>query len=408
MGVTFDVAAVRAEFPLLNQQAEDQPLYYLDSAAMAQVPRAVVDAVSRHESTTRASVRRGVYGLAERATEAYENARESVGRYLHADPMGVVFTSGGTAALNLVATAFGETLAPGDEIVISELEHHSNIVPWQMLRDRRGVVIRSFPVTDEGRLDLAPLGSLITNKCKLVSVTHASNVTGAITFVKPIVGAAHAVGAKVLLDGCQAAAHGPVDVSGLGADFYVTSGHKMFGPTGVGVLWGRPEVLAHMPPFLGGGEMVERVTLERTSYADPPWRFEAGTPPVTQVIGLAAACEWLMTLDWTLVAAHETRLKRRLMDGLRWVKGVRVVGPTALQSRIGVVSFLLEGAHPHDVCQILDGHGVAVRGGHLCAQPLMDRYALEGVTRASMVLYNDDDDVDALLAGLEEAVDRLT
>ena len=406
--MTFDVATVRAQFPLLNQQVGGRPLHYLDSAATAQVPRAVVETVTRHEITARANVRRGVYGLAERATEAYENARRTVGRYLRADTMGVIFTSGGTAALNLVATAFGETLGPGDEIVISELEHHSNIVPWQMLRDRRGVVVRSFPVSDEGRLDLAPLGALITKKCKLVSVTHASNVTGAVSFVSPIVGAAHAVGAKVVLDGCQAAPHGPVDVPGLGVDFYVASGHKMFGPTGIGVLWGRPEILEAMPPFLGGGEMIERVTLEHTTYADPPWRFEAGTPPVTQAIGLAAACEWLMDLDWTAIAAHETRLKQRLLDGLRGVKGVRIIGPTTLQARIGVVSFDLEGAHPHDVCQILDRHGVAVRGGHLCAQPLMDRFDLGGVTRVSIAMYNDYDDVDALLAGLEEAVDKLT
>ncbi len=360
--MTFDVAAVRREFPLLARRSGDKPLHYLDSAATAQVPKAVIDAVTRHETTARANVRRGVYGLAEQATEAYENARRSVGRYLNADPMGVVFTSGGTAALNLVATAFGETLAPGDEIVISELEHHSNIVPWQMLRDRRGVVVKWFPVTDEGRLDLAPLGSLITGKCKLVSLTHASNVTGAISFVGPVVGAAHAVGAKVLLDGCQAATHGPVDVSALGADFYVTSGHKMFGPTGIGVLWGRPEVLAGLPPFLGGGEMIERVTMERATYADPPWRFEAGTPPVTQAIGLAAACEWLMSLDWTVIAIHETRLKQRLLDGLSRIDAVRIVGPTALRSRIGVVSFDVAGAHPHDICQILDRHGVAARG----------------------------------------------
>lgn len=406
--MTFDVAAVRAEFPIFKQHAGDRPLHYLDSAAMAQVPSAVIDAVTRHETANRANVRRGVYGLAERATEAYERARRSVGRYLHADPMGVVFTSGGTAALNLVATAFGKTLAPGDEIVISELEHHSNIVPWQMLRDRRGVIVKWFPVSDEGRLDLAPLGSLITKKCKLVAVTHASNVTGAVSFVSPIVGAAHAVGAKVLLDGCQAAIHGPVDVPALGADFYVTSGHKMFGPTGVGVLWGRPELLAALPPFLGGGEMIDRVTMERTTFADPPRRFEAGTPPVTQVIGLGAACEWLMGLDWSVVAVHETRLKQRLLDGLRRVKGVSIIGPSALRSRIGVVSFDLEGAHPHDICQILDRHGVAVRGGHLCAQPLMDRFDLAGVTRASIALYNDLDDVDAFLAGLDEAVDTLT
>lgn len=239
-------------------------------------------------------------------------------------------------------------------------------------------------------------------------MTHASNVTGAISFLSPIVGAAHAVGARVLLDGCQAATHGPVDVPALGADFYVTSGHKMFGPTGVGVLWGRPELLAAMPPFLGGGEMIDRVTMERTTFADPPRRFEAGTPPVSQVIGLGAACEWLTGLDWSVVAVHETRLKQRLLDGLLGMKGVRIIGPAGLRPRIGVISFDLAGAHPHDICQILDRRGVAVRGGHLCAQPLMDRFDLAGVTRASIALYNDLDDVDAFLAGLDEAVEILT
>jgi cysteine desulfurase/selenocysteine lyase len=406
--MTFNADAVRAEFPIFAKPYNGAALHYLDNAATSQVPKPVVDAVANWEMGARANIRRGVYRLAEQATEAYENARQSVARYLDADPSEVIFTSGGTAALNLVAHAFGDTLRPGDEVVISELEHHSNIVPWQMLRDRRGIGFKVFPVTGEGRVDLAALGNLITDKCRLVAVSHVSNVTGSMTFVSPIVGAARSVGAKVLLDGCQRVPHGPIDVPGLGADFYALSGHKMFGPTGIGALWARRDVLEQMPPFLGGGEMIRSVTMEGATYESPPRRFEAGTPPVAQAIGLGAACDWLMGLDWPAISANELRLKRRLLDGLGRIKGARVIGPTTLQARLGVISFHLEGAHPHDICQILDGHGVALRGGHLCAQPLMDRFGLTGVTRASISLYNDDNDIDAFFAGLEEAVERLT
>jgi cysteine desulfurase/selenocysteine lyase len=406
--MSFDATAVRAQFPMLARPPDGRPLHYLDNAATSQVPRAVVEAVNSFETGGRANVRRGVYRLAERATAAYEAARRSVADYLGVDAGEVIFTSGATAALNLVAHAFGDTLAPGDEVVISEAEHHSNIVPWQMLRDRRGVVLKILPVTDDGGLDTAALDRGVTSRCRLIAVTHVSNVTGAVTDVAAIIDAAGTVGARVLLDGAQRTPHGPLDLPALGVDFYAFSGHKMFAPTGVGVLWGRREVLKAMPPFLGGGEMIRSVGFERTTYAPPPHKFEAGTPPIAQAIGLGAACDWLTGLDWPAVSAHEFTLTQRLLDGLDRFAGVRVIGPPGLQDRVGVVSFDLDGAHPHDVCEILDRHGVAARGGHHCAQPLVERFGLAGTTRASIALYNDAADIDALFSGLEEAARVLT
>jgi cysteine desulfurase/selenocysteine lyase len=277
-----------------------------------------------------------------------------------------------------------------------------------MLRERRGVVVRVLPVTDEGRLDTAALDGVVTPRCRLIAVTHVSNVTGAVTEVAPLVEAARAVGARVLLDGAQRTPHGPIELSALGVDFYAFSGHKMFAPTGVGVLWARRDLLEAMPPFLGGGEMIRSVGFERTTYAPPPHKFEAGTPPIAQAIGLAAACDWLTGLDWPAITAHELALTQRLLDGLDGFAGARVIGPPGLQDRVGVVSFDLAGAHPHDVCQILDRHGVALRGGHHCAQPLVERFGLAGTTRASIVLYNDDADIDAFFEGLEEATRVLT
>jgi len=400
-----DPAALRAEFPLL---AADPGLHYLDSAASAQTPRIVLDAVARHETTARANVHRGVHRLAEAATAAYEEARARVARYLNVPAAEIVFASGATAAINLVAHSFCALLAPGDEILISELEHHSNIVPWQLAAERRGLVLTAVPVTADGRLDHAVLERLVGRRTKLIALTHASNVTGAVTDVARVVAAARSVGARVLLDGAQRAPHGPLDLPALGVDFYVFSGHKMFAPNGVGVLWARAELLAAMPPFLGGGEMIRRVTLAKTTYADPPARFEAGTPPIAQAVGLGAAAEWLAGLDWAAIAERELRLAGRLMDGVGSVRGARVVGPAGLQGRLPVISVALDGAHPHDVAQLLDARGVAVRGGHHCAQPLMDRLDLAGTTRASLALYSDDGDVDAFVDGLGEAARRLT
>lgn len=403
--MSFSAAAVRAQFPILA----DPTLHYLDSGATGQTPRAVLDAVATHETTSRANVLRGVHRLAEAATEAFAQARERVAGYLNvANADEVVFTSGTTGAINLVAHSFGERLRPGDEVVISGLEHHSNIVPWQLLRQRRGIVLKALPATAEGRIDLAALDRVVTPRTRLIAVTHVSNVTGAVTDVSAIVAAARAVGATVLLDGAQRVPHGPVDLAALGVDFYAFSGHKMFGPNGIGALWGRMELLDSMPPFLGGGEMIRTVTLEETVYADVPHRFEAGTPPIAQAVGLGAAATWLGEQDWPAIAAHELRLTGKLLDGLATMPKLRVFGPSGLQGRAPVVSFDIPGAHPHDVCQMLDADGVALRGGHHCAQPLMDAFDLPGTTRASLALYNDDGDIEALLTGLDKAIRRLT
>ena len=407
--MAFDVARIRAEFPILSKPINGHALHYLDNSATSQTPLAVLEAIAAHETTHRANVLRGVHALAEQATQAYEDARAELAGYINAgDADEVVFTSGCTGAINLVAHSYGALLEPGDEVVISLLEHHSNIVPWQMLRDRRGIVLKALPVTDDGRIDLDALDGTLTDRTRLIAVTHVSNVTGAITDTARVAEAARAVGAKVLLDGAQAVPHGTVDVAALDCDFYAFSGHKMFGPNGIGVLWARAELLDRMPPFLGGGEMIHHVTLEETTFAPPPHKFEAGTPPIAQAVGLAAASRWAQAIDAEGAAGHVHRLSARILDGLAEIPGARVLGPPGLQGRVPVISFDIAGLHPHDICTILDGHGVAVRGGHHCAQPLMDRFDLAGTTRASLSVYNDDGDVDALLGGLDDAVARLS
>ena len=409
----FDAIAVRSQFPILAMEVDGAKLHYLDNAATSQMPDVVLQAIVRHEQTSRANVLRGVHHLAEAATEAYENARALIASYVNAGrPEEIIFTSGATAGINLVAHAFGERLGEGDEVVLSLLEHHSNIVPWQMLRERRGVVLKVMPVTRDGRLNLDKLDETLSPRTRLISLTHASNVTGALTDVARVVEAARSVGAKVLLDGAQRAPHGPLDLAALGIDFYAFSGHKMFGPNGVGVLWVRSEILADLPPFLGGGEMIRSVTFDHTTYADPPHRFEAGTPPIAQAVGLGAAAAWIQGLDMAAVETHLTQLTARLLDGLTRVdrgRGLlRLIGPEGLQARLPVVSFDVADTHPHDICQILDSHGVALRGGHHCAQPLMEHLDLTGTTRASLAFYNDDSDIDAFLVGLDDAMRRLT
>ncbi len=404
--MSFDAAAIRSQFPIFANGAGEK-LHYLDNGATSQLPRAVIDAVVDFETTKRANVLRGVHRLAEAATEAFDQARQRVARYLNVPAEEVIFTSGATAAINLVARAYGDTLQPGDEVVVSLLEHHSNLIPWQMLRDRRGIVLKVLPATADGRLDLTSLDRVIGKKTRLIAVTHASNVTGAVTDVPKLVAAARAVGAKLLLDGAQRTPHGPLDLPALGADFYAFSGHKMFAPNGIGVLWGKREILEAMPPFLGGGEMIRTVTIDKATWADLPHKFEAGTPAIAQAIGLGTATDWLMRLDWPAVSAHELRLAQRVLDGIGQVKGARVIGPSGLQSRVPVISFEIDGAHPHDICQILDSHGVALRGGHHCAQPLMEHLDVAGTTRASIALYNNDTDIDAFLTGLDAAATRL-
>lgn len=403
--MSFDSTAFRAAFPLLAEAGDGSRVRYLDSASTAQTPLPVLEAIAGHERTHRANVHRGVYALAEAATQAYEGARAALASYLGVrDPAEIVFTSGTTGAINLVAHSFGALLRPGDEVVISRLEHHSNIVPWQMLRDRAGIVLKALDCTADGRLDLATLDRVVTPRCRLIAVTHCSNVTGAVSDVATLAAAARAVGARVLLDGAQIVPHGPLDLPGLGIDFYAFSGHKAFGPNGIGALWGRRELLEAMPPFLGGGEMIRSVSLEHSTFARVPHKFEAGTPPIAQAVGLGAALRWLAGQDWTGIAAHESALVEHLLRGLSGIPGLRLLGPGDLQRRVGVVSFDLEGVHPHDLCQFLDDrHRLCLRGGHHCAQPLMDRFALAATTRASLAPYNDRSDIDALLGALDDA-----
>jgi len=398
-------ASLRDGFPLL---AGAPALHYLDSAATAQIHRSALDAVLRHETTSRANISRGTYRLAEAADLAYERARQTAARFLNAGSSEeIIFTSGATASLNLVAHAFGNTLRAGDRVLISIAEHHSNFVPWQMLRQRTGIDLALIPVSASGRLDLGGLSELLDRRCRLVAVTHLSNVTGAWTDVATLVDAARKVGARVLLDGAQAVQHGPQDVQALGVDFYAFSGHKCFAPGGVGVLWGRAELLAAMPPFLAGGGMIGEVTPAATSWAAPPQRFEAGTPPIAQAVGLGAALEWMMSLDWAQLHARESHLCRQLIEGLQTIPGLRLIGPEFSTARAPIVCFDIQGLHPHDICQVLDARQLALRGGHHCAQPLLAALGVGGCTRASIALYNDEADIQALLDGLHFVLKEL-
>lgn len=397
----FDSARLKREFPGLA----DPGLHYLDSAATAQMPEVVLGTMRRFEIEARANVHEGAHRRARAATEAYDEARTRVARFLHAwSPREVVFTYGATSAINLLAYTLESSLQPGDEILLSVLEHHSNLVPWQKLAERRGVVLRFLPITPEGRLDLDWLESELTGRCRLVALTQCSNVTGALTDVSRVVAAARAVGAKVMLDGAQRAPHGPIDVRKLDVDFFAFSGHKTYGPTGVGVLWGRYDLLAALPPFLTGGQMIEEVTLADARFRAPPRRFEAGTPPIAAAIGLGAALEWMRALDWRAIQKEELRLTRRILDGLASIGDVRVLGPLDTHDRRGVVSFAIEGLAAGDICRALDIRGVALRGGHHCAQPLVRAFGVEGAARASLAPYVVDADVDALLEGVEDLV----
>ena len=397
----FDASALKRQFPGLA----DAGLHYLDSAATAQMPDCVLDTLRRFEIEARANVHEGLHRRARLATEAYDGARKRVARFLNATAESeIIFTYGTTSAINLLASSFGGLLSRGDEILLSQLEHHSNLVPWQELAERQGVVLRFLPMTADGRLDLTALDSQLSMRCRLVALTHCSNVSGAVTDVGRVVAAARAVGAKVMLDGAQRAPHGPLDVQELGIDFYAFSGHKTYGPTGIGVLWGRHHLLQAMPPFMTGGQMILDVALSGATFRPPPRRFEAGTPPIAAAIGLGAALEWMQSLDWPAIQVHERRLTQRLLSAINSVPGARVLGPTDLQDRRGVVSFVVDGFSAEQVCRHLDAHGVALRGGHHCAQPLIHAFGVEGASRASLAPYNVDSDIDAF----EEGFDALT
>jgi cysteine desulfurase/selenocysteine lyase len=398
----FDVEKVRADFPILGLRPRGKPLVYLDNAASSQKPRRVIEALRRFYETENANVHRGVHYLSQLATERHEAARETLKRFLNArDSKEIVFTAGATDSLNLVATSFGQAfLKPGDEVLLTQMEHHSNIVPWQMLRDRAGVVLRVVPVTGSGELDLAAFAQLLTARTKIVAVVHVSNTLGTINPVKEIIARAHAAGAAVLLDCAQAAPHLRIDVQNLGCDFAAIAGHKMFGPTGVGVLYGRAEWLDRMPPHRGGGNMIKSVTFEKTTYADAPARFEAGTPAIADGIGLGEAADYLMNMDFAAAAAHEAELLAYATERLPSVAGLRIIGTAA--EKVPVISFTMDAAHPHDIGQVLDGHGVAIRAGHHCTQPLLQRFGVAATARASFAFYNTREEVDSLVSALHQ------
>jgi cysteine desulfurase/selenocysteine lyase len=396
--MAFDAEAIRAEFPILARQVNGKPLVYLDSAASAQKPRPVIAAMTGAMERGYANVHRGLHTLANETTDAYEAARRKVAAFLGAEPTEIVFTKGGTEAINLVAAGLGAGLSAGDEILLSEMEHHANIVPWHFLRERLGVVLKFTPVTDDGQLDLDAFRSLLGERTKVVALTHMSNVLGTVNPVVELTRLAHEAGALVLLDGCQAVVHQPIDVKALDVDFYVFSGHKLYGPTGIGALYGKAERLAALPPYQGGGEMIGSVSLEAITYADPPQRFEAGTPPILEAIGLGAAIDWLSGLDRAAVAEHEHALYDHVRQRLNGANWLRVLGEAP--GKGAILSFTVDGAHAHDVAQILDRYGVAVRAGTHCAEPLMRRFGLTSSARASFALYNTHEEADAFVDAL--------
>ncbi|HZN63368.1 MAG TPA: cysteine desulfurase [Planctomycetota bacterium] len=396
----FDVRKVRSEFPILSRKVRGKPLVYLDNAATTQKPRVVLDAIRNYYETLNSNIHRGVHHLSELATKAYEDARLKARAFLNAaDAREIVFVRGATEGINLVAHSFGRTyLRPGDEVLVTAMEHHSNIVPWQMLRDERGIVLKVAPIADDGSLILDEFEKRLSPKTKLVAVAHVSNALGTVNPVKRIVERAHARGIPVLVDGAQAAPHLKIDVQDLGCDFYALSGHKVYAPTGIGVLYGKAHLLEEMPPYQGGGEMILSVTFEKTVYNRIPHKFEAGTPNIEGVIGLGAAIDYLTGLGLDAVAAHEEALLEHGTKVLSAVKGLRIIGTAP--EKAGVISFVLGDIHAHDIGTILDREGIAIRTGHHCAQPVMDRFGVPATARASLGVYNTTEDLDALAAGL--------
>jgi cysteine desulfurase/selenocysteine lyase len=398
-----DVSAVRAQFPILSTTAHGRPLVYLDSAATTQKPQAVIDRLVRYYERENANIHRGVYALSAEATAMHDAARARVTRFINAaSEREVIFTRGTTESVNLVAQAWGHaTLRTGDEILVTSMEHHSNIVPWQLVAAQRGAVVRAAPVTESGELDLEGFRRLLTKRTRMVAVVHLSNALGTINPVRQVAELAHAAGALVLVDGAQSAAHLPVDVQEIGCDFFAFSGHKLFGPTGIGVLWGREALLDRMPPWQGGGDMIGTVAVEGSTWAPLPAKFEAGTPHIAGAVGLHTAIDFLAGFDMAAVRAHEHDLLAYATERVGTIPGVRLVGTA--REKASVLSFTVEGVHPHDLGTVLDAEGICIRAGHHCAQPLMRRFGLVATARASFSLYNTRDDVDALAAGVEKA-----
>ena len=401
----WDVARVRSDFPLLARPMRGRPLVYLDNANSTQKPRVVIDTESRFYSEQYANIHRGVYLLSQEATEAYDRARERVASFLNAKSFReIVFVRGTTEAINLVASSWGgANLRPGDEVIISAMEHHSGIVPWQLACEAHGASLRVIPVDDDGELILEEALRLFTPRTKMLSVIHVSNALGTVNPVKELVAMAKARGVPVLLDGAQTISHRAVDVQDLGCDFYVFSGHKLFGPTGIGVLWGREELLEAMPPYQGGGNMIATVTFEKTTYAPLPFKFEAGTTNIAGTLGLASAIDYVTGLGYDAIGAHEQELVGHVLAGLDGIPEIRLIGRP--KDRVGVLSLTIDGVHPHDAGTILDLEGIAVRAGHHCVQPLMARFGVPATIRASLAFYNTRDECDALLAGLRKCVE---
>ncbi len=399
----FDAAALREDFPILKQEVNGHPLVYLDNAATTQKPEAVIEAIANYYRQDNANVHRGAHALSDRATRAFEAAREKVASFLNSPrPQQVIWVRGVTEAVNLVANSWGRNnLGPGDRVLLPYLEHHSDIVPWQLICAAVGATVEPIPVLDSGDIDLDALDAMLDERVKMVALNHVSNAIGTVNPVAEIIEKAHAVGARVLVDGAQAVAHWPVDVQALDCDFYAFSGHKLFGPTGIGALWGREELLEAMPPFLGGGEMIETVSFAGTTFNTLPFKFEAGTPNIAGVIGLGAAIDYLGSIDREAAAAHEMALLDYTLEQAADIPAIRRIGEP--QSAAGIFSFLLEGCHPSDLGMLLDQQGIAVRTGHHCAQPLMELYGVPGTARASYSIYNTRDDVDALFAGIRKA-----
>lgn len=403
---TFDIARVRAEFPILSTEMNGKPLVFLDSAASSQKPQQVLDVIEHYYKFDNANVHRGVYALSQRATEAFEHARGVLARFINAaDEHEVIWVRGCTEGINLVAATYGQRFKAGDEIILSEMEHHSNIVPWQLIAEKTGAVIKVIPVTDAGELDMEAFQLLLNEKTAFVSVVHVSNALGTVNPVEEICRLSHEVGAVVLVDGAQATPHGAVDVQAIGCDFYTFSGHKMCGPTGQGVLWGRKALLDSMPPYHGGGEMIDKVSFSGTTYNEVPFKFEAGTPNMAGAIGLAAGAEYLNSLGLEAIEQYESDLLAYATKEMSAIEGLNVVG-TATQKH-SVLSFLVDGTHPYDIGTLLDKQGIAVRTGHHCCQPLMERFGIPGTVRASLAFYNTFEDIDRLVTATKRSVNML-